>query len=214
MIDRRSPDQAVMIKPSGIGQSTRQHELPKYAEAEIIDEEPRPFDLLKELDGKQLSRLVRKYERATIAAAVKVLSPRPRGRPSAEIIDEAPPPSSLLQERDRKQLARLVGKYGRATIAAAVKEVPLRSRGRPSSYRSLRHAMDLAYWIEERAEQKRSGKPYVEAVIDLYELECQSEIESTGKVSQPDIHEFLKKTKKARLRGRGELKRRGLWGSK
>jgi hypothetical protein len=193
----------------------RRPKWPIYAEISV--EEPRPFELLKEPDRKQLARLVRKYGRATIAAAVKVLSPRPRGRPSAEIIDEEPPQSSLLQERDRKQLARMVGKYGRAAIAAAVKEVPLRSRGRPSSYLSLRQAMDLAYWIEERAEEYRkkdSPKPYMLAEIDLYEMGCQSDLEHFGKVLQPDVNTFRKKVKKARLRGRREVKRQGWWGFK
>lgn len=160
-------------------------------------EQPWP---LTAAETKALARLVRKHKRRAIIAATKVVPLPLRGRRSRGSLPAVTKP---LTRSDTKALAWLVGKYGRDVIGSLTTMVRLPGRGRPTRgelpYYERIHFAD---WLEEVADEHRragSRKPYVDAAIDLYEMEFE------GEQNHPDLRKFLSTVKRKRLQGRPEL---------
>src|SRR4051812_31409283 len=162
--------------------------------------EPEP-PTLGSCDERKLARLVRKYSRKAVTAAVAHVVPRGPGRPSRGLL----PYHETMHltdwaEAHRQELARLIRKHGRGLVAAAVSHVVPRESGRPSrGLQPIYELMHLTDWIEEAADEHRqagSRKPYVDAELDVYEMQYD------GEEKRPNLQAFRKTCKKKRLEGR------------
>jgi hypothetical protein len=122
-------------------------------------------------DQKVLARLVRRYNRGTIAIAAEVVVLPKAGRPRR---GEEPKALAPLSLRDTKRLATLVHKNLRAFIVKAAQQINARGPGRPRREQTVYEQMHLADWIKDCAEEYRAlGRRYPEhdATLELHEME-------------------------------------------